>query len=208
MLFGRRVSFEPVPDLPAQWSASVSDRLDEYGCPLLAGPYEMPPEVVVTAVGKAYARRMNVYGESPHIHGNEFDQYSLFIGPLRGEQIDSTESSQEPFLALDRTEPDALTLRGLTPDGAREVTYRLPIGQDGLQCIDGYYQLPPFEMFTVGEFTTLNGQRFRRFGTLTDGSLIYYLQFGPLKQVGSGKGEFTHRFYRFLPKKNAGDHGD
>lgn len=207
-LLGRRVPFEPVPDLPAHWSESVSDRLDEYGCPLLAGRYEMPPEFAETAVGREYARRRKAYGEQPQTTGDWFVPYSLFVGPLRAEEVDSSKSSHEPFLALDRTGPDALTLRVLTPNSVNEVSYRLPIGPGGLQCVSGYFQLPPYETYTIGDFTTLNHQKFRRFGSLSDGSLIYYEQFGPLKQLSSGKGEFTHRFYRFRAEKNAGKNND
>ena len=132
LLLGKRVPFEPVPDPPDHWNAIVSDRLDEYGCPLLAGRYEIVPEVVTTAVGRSYARRMRTYGESPHVIGDGFAHYSLFLGPLRAEQVDSSESSQDPFLALERAGPDALTLRALAPDGANEVSYRLPIGPSDL----------------------------------------------------------------------------
>ena len=207
-LLGRRVPFEPVADLPAQWSATVSDRLDEHGCPLLAGRYTLPPEIVETAVGRAYAKRRKAYGDQARTTGNPLDHYSLFIGPLRGEHVDSSESGREPFLALDRAGPDAITLRALAPGSVKEVTYRLSVEAGGLQCVDSYFQLPPYEHYAVGDFTTLNIQKFRRFGTLSDGSLVYYEQFGPLKQLADSKGEFTHRFYRFLPKKNAGDDPD
>lgn len=207
-LLERRVPLEPVAELPAQWNATVSDRLDEFGCPILAGRYALPPEVVETAVGRAYAKRREAYRDQVGTTGSPLHHFSLFIGPLRGEHVDSSESDREPFLALDRAEPDAITLRALAPGSVKKVTYRLPIEASGLRCVDGYFQLPTYEHYAVGEFTTLNLQQFRRFGTLSDGSLVYYEQFGPLKQLADSKGEFTHRFYRFRPRKNAGEGSD
>ena len=194
---GSRVPFEPVPDLPVQWGASKSGETDEYGCPLVTGRYEMPPEIVETTDGEL---RQSI--------GDAFEPYVLFIGPLRGEKIGSHESGRGPFLELEREAPDTIILRTVTKDKAKEVSYRLSIGPGGLQCVEGYFQLPPYESLSTVEGMWVNFQQFRRFGALSDGSLVYYKQHGRLKKLFGKDGDFRHRFYRFRAMENANTEND
>ncbi len=191
---GSRLPLEAIPDLPASWGAYAMPKPVENGCPVVAGEYRMEAdvvEVIETSV-QEFKSRASIY-------------FNLFVGPLGGEDGDVRMGGSSRMLSIDQPDDDTLVLRAVAPDNVNEVSWHFSIESAGLICVDGFFQLPVEETTETVEGTWLNGQQFRRFTTLEDGSLIYYEQFGPLKRLVRKDRSFTHRFYRFRPMSMQND---
>lgn len=187
-LLGSRVAVEKMPGLPGDWGDFAAHSTDEFGCPDVDGDYRMVADV--------YEIRDSEEGRST---STTLILFNLFIGPLDAERVEISPSERGPLLSFQRTDADALILRSYAERTDREITWRLSVGAPGLDCVDGFYELPVREYHSAGEFYYENSQVHSRFARLGDGSLLYYEQVGPRKRLLGAGAKFTHRFYRFRP---------
>jgi hypothetical protein len=185
-LLSNKVEFEPMHELPEEWG-SFSDAVDVSGnCPFVAGMYSAIADIVEYQNGKSVVKT-----------GNEWDCFSLFIGPLDANGTDTDEAGNINRISLSQPDSRSLVLRAPVSEGQSQVTYRLTIGPGKLECRNGFFELPREVANYMAEGSALNYQSMRRFSTLKDGSLVYYEQFGNLTAAPGRKTSFTHRYYRF-----------
>lgn len=182
---GRELEFEPVPELPKDWADYGGNDTQSDGCPAVAGVYEPRADIVTINEGTVDRSR-----------SDEFVYYSLFVGPLAGESVDIDSDDTSESMTISKREDAALRIEARGPDG-RRIAYEFPQTAGDRLCEDGFFR-PSLTKSTGNiEGATLNGQKMFQFTSLSDGSLLYYEQYGPWRAVvGDGRG-FTHVFYRF-----------